>query len=369
MNPLFKLPLHGVFSMPFCGEDKPQEHELPIEITLDFNQLNVNKAWPAIWSMVDAGERYHSEVSLYKSSHNNSEDSESSKSIESNKENGNSNNNNNYYLQINCQGSGLFKIAKNSITIDWQAQGTGADHYFQTLAVALNLELNNVLCIHANALAYKDQAIALVAPSRTGKTTLTAALSQNGFALMTDDMVALHEIEQGYKIYPSWPVARMWPDALNNLQLNASEQHKKVHNKFEKRIVNLQQTKDFNYCNKAKKLQVIYLLNRLPINKSINKSTNENTSSSISSSIETNNENNTAICEIVPIATAQAIIVLIQNSILGSCYRALNLETARVKAFSKLLENVTFKQINYISGTEHLNEVGKLIKQDLNGQA
>lgn len=327
MNPLFNLPLHGVFSVPFCGT---KNHNLPLEINLDFSCFTIDETLKPIWSMIDQGERYHSEVTLYKATtttntHSTSPNPES------------------YYLNVNCQGNGAFKITKNNITINWQAQGTGADHYFQTLAIALNLELNNVLCIHANALAYQDKAIAIVAPSRTGKTTLTAALSQNGFALMTDDMVALHENEQHYEIYPSWPVARMWPDALNDIGLNAVGSLQKVHENFEKRIVNLQSVNGLNFCDKPKKLQVIYLLNRLPEEQS----------------------SKAAVCEIVPIATAQAIIVLLQNSILGSCYRALNLEKSRVKSLSKLLENISFKQINYSSGKQHLTEVGKLIKSDL----
>lgn len=323
MNTLFKLPLHGVFCVPFCGANN---QELPLEITLSFSRFTVDETLKPIWSMIDEGERYHSEVSLYKATASKSELAPES-----------------YYLNVNCQGTGSFKITKTNIAIDWQAQGTGADHYFQTLAIALNLELNKVLCIHANALAYQDKAIAIVAPSRTGKTTLTAALSQCGFALMTDDMVALHEGEQGYNIYPSWPVVRMWPDALNDIQLDSREQYQKVHEKFEKRIVNLEKVKGLTFCNKPKKLHVIYLLNRLPRKQN----------------------SNTPLCEIVPIATAQAIIILLQNSILGSCYRKLNLEKSRVKGFSKLLENISFKQINYVSGKEHLKEVGKLIKSDL----
>ncbi len=344
MNPLFRLPLHGVFCVPFCG---PKNKTLPIEIKLNFSSLTFDKEDKPVWSMTDAGERYHSEVKLYKAPLAGKEPlTGKNSSSESNLEPHHKDIENNYYLSVNCQGNGLFKISKNSITIDWQKEGTSADHYFQTLAIALNLELNKVLCIHANALAYQDKAIAIVAPSRTGKTTLTAALSQNGFALMTDDMVALHEIEQGYQIYPSWPVARMWPDALNDMPENVnepSEQYKKVHEKFEKRIVNIEKTAGFNFCNKPKKLKMIYLLNRLPKKQS----------------------SNAPIVEIVPIATAQAIIVLLQNSILGSCYRTLNLEKSRLKSFSKLLENISFKQINYISGKEHLNEVGKLIENDL----
>jgi len=324
MNPLFSLPLHGVFCVPFCNQNKD---ELPIKITLAFSELAVDKKLKPLWSMTDAGDRYHSEVNLYKKQPPKNEVGFDNSS---------------YYLNVNCQGNGLFEISKNGITIDWKDHGTGAEHYFQTLAIALNLELNNVLCIHANALAYQDKAIAVVAPSRTGKTTLTAALSQTGFALMTDDMIALHEVEQGYQIYPSWPVARMWPDALNDIQANVNEPYKKVHEKFEKRIINIEKTKGFEFCNQPKKLQVIYLLNRLP-----------NTQNS-----------NVPLCEIVPIATAQALIVLLQNSILGSCYRALNLEKSRVAALSKLLSKVTFKQINYLSGKEHLAAVSEMIKND-----
>lgn len=354
MNPLFYLPLHGVYCAPFCVAEK---HDLPIKINLDFTDTrltntadNTIKLKQPIWSMVDKGERYHSEVNLYESDcHNNI--------------------NNNYHLQINCQGNGFFKINKNAISINWQAQGTGADHYFQTLALALNLELNKVLCIHANALAYKNKAIAIVAPSRTGKTTLTAALSQQGFALMTDDMIALHETkvlnqastqaqeqqqEQqnsnvDYKIYPSWPVVRMWPDSLKELPFAENEEHPKVHEKFEKRTVNLTKTKTVEFCNQPKTLQVIYLLNRLP---------KEQTEKSVKNS-------KTPIGKIVAIGKAQALIILLQNSILGSCYSALGLEKSRIKALSTLLENIAFKQINYPSGKEHLSEIGELIKNDL----
>lgn len=339
MNPLFNLPLHGVYCAPFCGSEN---HDLPIEIELSFTQQSATKhannclnnntasstkqAQKPIWSMVDKGKRYYSEINLHKTDTNNS-----------------------YTLQVNCQGKGSFNISPKAININWQAQGTGADHYFQTLAIALNLELNNVLCIHANALAYKNKAIAIVAPSRTGKTTLTAALSQQGFALMTDDMVALHKVTKGYKIYPSWPVARMWPDSLKEIALEKNEEHPKVHEKFEKRTVNLTKTKAVEFCNQPKELQVIYLLNRLP---------SEQTEKSAKNS-------KAPIGEIVPIGTAQALILLLQNSILGSCYSALELEKARVKAFSNLLENIAFKQINYQSGKEHLNEIGELIKKDL----
>lgn len=327
MNPLFNLPIHGAFCAPFCGNEP---HELPIHLTLNFSPLTINfdnKSLKPIWSMTDQGERYVSEVNLYKKPANKANDS--------------------YYLQVNCQGNGTFQISKSNITIDWQAEGTGAEHYFQTLAIALNLELNNILCIHANALAYKNQAIALVAPSRTGKTTLTAAMCAHGFAMMTDDMMALHKNKQDeYIIYPSWPIARLWPDSMNNLLENnklakSDEYYQNVHKQFDKKQVNFNDEHSLTFCHQTKKLSTVYFLNRV-----------------------THAKNNTDVI-IEKIPPAQAIILLIQNSILGDAYQALNLEKNRVKELSTLVENINFKKITYPSGMEHLNAVCQAIEQDI----
>jgi hypothetical protein len=333
MNPLFKLPIHGAFCAPFCGK---KQHDLPIQITLKFSPLNLNidnKVLKHIWSMTDQGERYCSEVNLFKASKvkNNDKNTEDDK----------------YYLQVNCQGNGVFHITKNNITIDWQTEGTGAEHYFQTLAIALNLELNNVLCIHANALAYKNQSIALVAPSRTGKTTLTAAMSAYGFAMMTDDMMALHQNKENeYIIYPSWPIARLWPDSMNDLLKNnklakTDEYYQNVHKQFDKKQVNFNDEQNLKFCHQAKKLSTVYFLNRVTNVKAI------------------------ADITIEKIPPAQAIILLIQNSILGDAYHALNLEKNRIKKLSELVENISFKQVTYSSGMEHLNTVCQAIEQDI----
>ncbi|WP_057832343.1 hypothetical protein [Colwellia sp. TT2012] len=349
MNNLFKLPLHGVFCVPFCGANK---QELPLEITLSFSHFTVDETLKPIWSMIDEGERYHSEVSLYKATSNepylDSDGFAANKSVDAS-----------YYLNINCQGTGSFKVSKTNITIDWQAQGTGADHYFQTLALALNLELNNVLCIHANVLAYQDKAIAFVAPSRTGKTTLTAALSQQGFGLMTDDMMALHydDEKNDYTVYPSWPVARMWPDSLAELVGENSVACEKVHENFAKRIVTMNNNSidnsstnneniSFNFCAEPKKLKVIYLLQR---HETI-----------------TAQSDKEAFCTISDIPAAQAVIILLQNSILGSAYSALGIEGKRVVALAKLLNNINFKQLSYSSGKKNLFNVAEKIKQDIN---
>lgn len=326
MNPLFKAPLHGLCCLPYSCLSYGSETESlpPYQVILSFANVSLNESLSPIWALNDEGARYRSQITLFQ---------EGDSSIE----------NDRYYLKIDCQGSGLVKIAGQHITIDWQESGTDVAHYFQTWIAALYLELNKVLCLHANALAFQDNAIAIIAPSGTGKTTLTSVLSQRGFALMTDDMIALHKTTQGYQIHPSWPVMRMWPDTLQGLQQGTGHRHQKVHEKFEKRTVNVNEENGLQFCKTPKKLQTIYLLNRF----------------------QDGQQESMPACEIVPITAAKAVMILLQNSILGSCYRALGVEIDRIKALTVLLDSVSFKQINYSSGKSHLYRLGEMIKDDV----
>ncbi|WP_077342119.1 hypothetical protein [Pseudocolwellia agarivorans] len=329
MNPLYKIPLHGVACEPFCDH---KNHKVEQHITIRFTALNLNtfnqeciENKEANWVMEDNGERYQSTVSLY---------------IQDQKAN-----NPKYILKVDCQGKGLFKIDKNNIEVSWHNQGTDSAHYFQTIGMALWLEINNVLCIHANALAYKDQVIAFVAPSRTGKTTLTAELCKNEFSVMTDDMMALHQQDKEYTIYPSWPVARMWPETLEIINNKNTNELEKVHQDFAKKIVKINKNSGFNFCEQPKKLKTIYILNRV-----------ENT--------ENNNKIST-VCNITTLSSAEAVILLIQNSILGSAYKALSLEQQRFIKLTQLVKNVSIKKITYLSGKQYLNTVQEIIINDL----
>jgi hypothetical protein len=346
MNSLFCGPIHGIACVPYCDPQKVKVRHL---LNIDVDAVELDMALEPIWRMQDEGERYQTNVALYKPDLDN------------------------LVLKIDCQGSGLFKFKANKLTIDWQEEGTDAAHYFQTLGVALWLELNNVLCIHVNALACGDAAIALMAPSRGGKTTMSAALCQKGFALMTDDMMALHGMQDkeevndcsGYQIYPSWPVARMWPDSLNRLQANTSkaeddadhsksdEQYEKVHQQFAKRVVNVEKEAGFNFCDSPKKLTAIYVLNRVsPEEYEVLRAKQQGL------------EKSAGVCHISPVPAAKALILLLQNSILGGAYRALNIEARRLSALAVLLQTVQFKQVTYLSGSEHLEKISMAIKED-----
>jgi len=371
MNPLYKMPLHGVACEPICD---PKQHNIVTSVKISFSSLNSNalknvETDNPIWVMSDQGARYQTEVSLYhaKPAINNSTDTEEQSS------------NNCHILQVNCQGKGQFHISNNAIDIHWHKTGTDSAHYFQTIGLALWLELNNILCIHANALAYKNTAIALMAPSRMGKTTLTAHLAANGFNMMTDDMIAIHQtpltnnkplVKSEYIVYPSWPVARVWPETLAHMQTGNSEFNKldKVHEQFDKQTIKFSSensttssnessninNNELSFSTAPKPLKTVYLLNRLENIHHIQKS---------------DNPNNEECCKITTLSSARAVILLLQNSILGSAYSALNIEQQRMEALSALVANIRFKEITYHSGMDNLANVEKEIVKDIHNSA
>jgi hypothetical protein len=169
-------------------------------------------------------------------------------------------------------------------------------------------------------------------------------------------MIALHSLpsdmgNDGVEIYPSWPVARMWPDSLEVTLEDNTVECEKVHQQFAKRIVDVEKQQSLNFCDTPKKLQVIYLLNRL-------------SQDEYKTAMPSAEKQGTFICNISSVSLAKALILLLQNSILGDAYRALSIESQRLKALSQMLQTVQFKQVNYVSGSDYLHQVCEAIKQD-----
>jgi hypothetical protein len=266
-----------------------------------------------LWTMTDQGERYQTLLSLNKTPCG-------------------------LLLKVDCEGKGEFEYTPEGVGVNWAQDGTGPEHYFQTLALSLWLEQRAIPCIHANALALAGGAIGLIAPSRTGKTTLTAALLEAGMQLMTDDMLALHREKGQWQVYPGWPQVRMWPDSAERYAGEGLAALDKVHQRFEKRVVDLEKTNSLDFCAERRPLRRLYLLDR--------------------------HESERGEVRISDIPPGEALIHLLQNSILGDAYRALNIEAQRLNLLAQLLQQVPLKKISYPSGMQHLPRVCKEIEKE-----
>ena len=79
------------------------------------------------------------------------------------------------------------------------------------------LRLRGTTCLHASAIAMEDWAVAFVGTSGTGKSTTAAALSQRGYAVLSDDIVSVTERDGKPHIMPSFPFVSLWPESVSML--------------------------------------------------------------------------------------------------------------------------------------------------------
>lgn len=315
---LSRNPLHGV-TLTFNGTQGSTPHQLNAQ----FAQITPEPQSEALWQLVDEGERYQSLITLTHKAER-------------------------WQLAVQCEGQGVFELNQNSLTIDWQPGGTGPAHYLQTMGISLFLELNGHLCLHANTLVKNQQAHLFLAPSRTGKSTLTAILTTLGYALTTDDMAALYQTEQQptqYQVYPSWAKVRLWPDSAELLKsqlTNQAVQQKKVHHRFAKQEISFAPQR----THAPTPVKAMYYLNR--------------TEPTDSAEIDQ--------VTLTRIAPSAALIILMQNSMLGDAYRALGIEKQRIKALAELLQSIPFYKVSYPSGLNKLPDIAYQIDKLINNQ-
>src|SRR5215217_4148981 len=83
--------------------------------------------------------------------------------------------------------------------------------------------LRGVVCLHAGAVAIGNQAIALLGPAGSGKSTTAAAFSALGYSILAEDVVTLDDRGDHFLVRPGYPCIRLWPPAVKALY--GSETH------------------------------------------------------------------------------------------------------------------------------------------------
>jgi hypothetical protein len=83
--------------------------------------------------------------------------------------------------------------------------------YLSGQILGLVLRLRGVTCLHASAIAVGDRSIAFVGTTGAGKSTTAAAFARQGFSVLSDDIVALSENDNGFRVLPGYPHLCLWP--------------------------------------------------------------------------------------------------------------------------------------------------------------
>jgi hypothetical protein len=87
------------------------------------------------------------------------------------------------------------------------------EHLYLNQVLPLALSKLGKLVFHASAVEVGDVAVAFVAESGRGKSTLAASFASDGFRFLTDDGLVLEACGNNYQVLPSHPSIRLWEDS------------------------------------------------------------------------------------------------------------------------------------------------------------
>jgi hypothetical protein len=79
------------------------------------------------------------------------------------------------------------------------------------------LRIRGFTALHASAAVINGYAVAFVGGGGAGKSTIVAALARAGHRVLSDDIAVLEEASGTFRIKPSYPQIRLWPDSVSIL--------------------------------------------------------------------------------------------------------------------------------------------------------
>jgi hypothetical protein len=86
-------------------------------------------------------------------------------------------------------------------------------HFLLDCILPLSLTLRGLETLHASAVLVDGAAVAFLAPSGTGKSTLAAHFSAKGHDVLCDDCLAIELDGDRVLAVPAYPGLRLWPDS------------------------------------------------------------------------------------------------------------------------------------------------------------
>lgn len=187
------------------------------------------------------------------------------------------------------------------------------------------------LVLHASAVAIGGSAVAFLGGKGFGKSTTAAALYAEGYAVLSDDIVALDvESMEFPTLYPSFPQLKLWPEAASSLGF-VVETLPKLHPEFEKRA--RQVNRDFS--SDPLPLRSIFVLaegDRL---------------------------------EIETLRDQEAFIELVRHSYAVRLLEPTSTASRHFRQCRRLVDSVTIKRLRRPASLERLTDLTRLVRDDL----
>jgi hypothetical protein len=125
--------------------------------------------------------------------------------------------------------------------------------------LGLLLRLRGIICLHASAVSISNRAVVFVGPEGAGKSTTAAAFARRGYAVLSDDIVALVEFGNEFRMVPAYPRVNLWPDSVK-LLYGSPEALPPIMPDWDKRCLKLGEDGETRFEERALPIGGIYVL-------------------------------------------------------------------------------------------------------------
>lgn len=201
--------------------------------------------------------------------------------------------------------------------------------------MGLLLRLRGAVCLHASAVSIRDRSIVFVGSEGAGKSTTAAAFAQQGFPVLSDDIVVLVEREQQFHVLPAYKRINLWSDSVK-LLYGSPDALPQIAPEWEKRCLKLGEDGKTQFEERALPIALMYVLG-------------ESTPNLAKS--------------VVPISKRTAMMTLVTNTYATNFLNA-NQRAEEFVVLSRLAASVPMRKINARRDTVGPHEMCTMIRED-----
>ena len=212
-------------------------------------------------------------------------------------------------------------------------------HCFLGDILSLWLELHEIPALHASSVVMNGKAVGFLSHSGNGKSTLAAGFVQDGYDLLTDDILAVQIIDDQVLARPGYPRIRLWPNEAHRF-FGESEILKRVYPGIDKRWIPVGDGFG-TFCRSPRPLVCLYVLAR-----------------------DDSDPGDRGI-RITPISSRDAVIELVRYSFGGFVIEGLGLAAKRMDLVARVVKQVPVRRITFAPGTQFVSRVQHALWEDV----
>ncbi|HET6385046.1 MAG TPA: hypothetical protein VFJ58_16765 [Armatimonadota bacterium] len=242
-----------------------------------------------------------------------------------------------YLLRISCVADFTIRDAEITVYTAAAHDPRAVEIHLFGAAMAIWLERQGILALHASALSLCGRAIAFLSDSGAGKSTLAAALLQSGAALLSDDITPVEMIEGVPFARPAFPQLRLWPEEVSHF-LGPDVQLDKVHPNEAKLRVPVGPGGFGRFEARSLPIKRFYIPQR----------------------------DDRADIRILPIPRRDALVEMVRNSFVARAVMVMGLQPARLTLLTSIVKQVPVMRLIYPSDRAALPRVCQAVINDLN---